>query len=63
MQYAVDRCAQIAADIEAGEIVLPQLEKDARWCLLDSGSTITAANRDKHFPRSKINNVGKSAGE
>ena len=53
-QRAQARAAQIAAAIESGEISLPPLEKDAYYTILDSGSTICAADHTKVFTGAEL---------
>ena len=54
------RCAQVAAGIESGDIVLPDLEKGAAWTILDTGSTISAADYKKCVPWAKLNPNSKN---
>ena len=49
------RCAQAMADIESGDTVLPSIEDNARWGILNSGSTITAADNAKEFYYADLN--------
>ena len=50
----LERVAQVQSKIDDGTIVLPDPGRDGLWCILDSGSSIDAADHSKHFPGSKI---------
>ena len=50
----VERSAQVKKDIDAGVIHLPHPGEGCVWALHDSGSSINAADHDRHFPGAEL---------
>ena len=47
-------CSQAAEGIKSGGIVLPETGRDAVWSILDTASTICAADHSKHVPGTRL---------
>ena len=45
---------KVVQDLSDGTIVLPDPGEGAIWVLVDSGSSITVADKDKHFPGAQL---------
>ena len=52
--HVMARVAQVKSDIDTRKIVLPDPGANAVWSILDSGSSIDAADFSKHFPGASL---------